>query len=109
MLLIASVDDCSLTQLLNLHGNSENQLHNDSEAPIIDALTISAEFQSFIEVKNALDLFQKVNFCQFYIRDSRTCIHRCQYLSAYQSTLDFQLHRMLLLDLRELISVGVGL
>ena len=57
---------------LNLMDNSENQLQNDSESPVIATLTVDAKFQSFTELKNALDCFQKANFCQFYVRDSRT-------------------------------------
>ena len=52
--------------------DSENQLQNDPESPVIDTLTVGAKFHSFIELKNALDCFQKANFCQFYVRDSRT-------------------------------------
>ena len=52
--------------------DSENQLQNDPKSPVIDTLTVGAKFHSFIELKNVLDCFQKANFCQFYVRDSRT-------------------------------------
>ena len=62
---------------------AENELENDLESPVSDistlgdspvsdALTVGAKFQSFIELKNALDRFQRANSCQFYVRDSRT-------------------------------------
>ena len=34
--------------------DSENQLQNDPESPVIDTLTVSTKFHSFIELKNAL-------------------------------------------------------
>ena len=49
-----------------------NEFEVVSESSVNDALTVGAKFQSFIELKNALNSFQKANFCQFYVRDSRT-------------------------------------
>ena len=65
-------DFCLLRSPLNLMDNSENHLQNDSESPVIATLTVGTKFQSFTELKNALDCFQRANFCQFYVRDSRT-------------------------------------
>ena len=51
--------------------NSENQLQNDLESPVIETLGVSTKFQRFIEFKNVFTCFQMVNFCQFYVRHSR--------------------------------------
>ena len=72
VLLIASVDDFWLVHSLQKMDNSKNQPLDDSEAPFINTLTVGAKFQSFVELKNALECYQKANFCQFYVRDSRT-------------------------------------
>ena len=67
-------DFCLLRSPLNLMDNmySEYQLQNDSESPVIATLTVGAKFQSFTELKNALDCFQRANFCQCYVGNSRT-------------------------------------
>ena len=60
VLLIASVDDFWLVHSLQyLMDNSENQPLDDSAAPFINTLTVGAKFQSFVELKNALECYQR--------------------------------------------------
>ena len=53
--------------------HDEVELQNDLESTAsASKLTLGTKFRSFGEFKNSLDCFQKANFCQFYVRDSRT-------------------------------------
>ena len=44
---------------------------SENESPVSNTLTVGTKFQSFVELKNELDHFQKANFSQLYVRDSR--------------------------------------
>ena len=52
-----------------------HKIHNANET-----LMLGAKFGSFDKLMSALDCFQKANFCQFYVRDSRT-LHQAKKFS----------------------------